>query len=419
MSRTARLGLFILGTFAILALGIFIIGSKSYLFTSTYVLKTEFSNVAGLAQGADVLVGGVHSGTVESIELPHNASGKVTVRLEMDKDTHQIIKQDSVASIQTEGLLGNQYVAVSFGSAGKPDVKDGDTIASVPPLEMGALLDKANGLLASGQVAMGNITQITAHLDSVSEKIDKGDGTVGALINDRSLYNNIDQTSATLNQTASEAKTTVASAQKGITDFQENMEALKHNFLLRGYFKNRGYEDESELGKFAVVSLPQASPVKEFTLEAKDLFDKQDSARLKGQRRLNDAGKFLAENDFGVAVVEVSTGTSGDSGADLKLAEGRALVVHDYLAQHFGFDDTKLKTVSVGKDIAEKSKDNWGLVKILIYPAGTPLPADKSAANSTDDQPSQTAIQTTGQPIASGAGNKSNGQSDPKASPNK
>jgi phospholipid/cholesterol/gamma-HCH transport system substrate-binding protein len=239
MSRTARLGAFILGTFAILAVGIFIIGGKQYLFTSTYVLKTSFANVAGLQAGADVMVGGLHSGAVNSIALPEKPGEPLTVVMELDQSTHKILRQDSEASIQTEGLLGNQYVAVSFGSPDKPDVKDGDTIASVPPLEMAALLDKANGLLAQGQSAMVNINQVAEHLKSVSAKIDNGNGTVGALVNDKALYNNLDKT-------ASSARSAVNSADVGIKDFQDNMEALKHNFLLKGYFKTRGYEDSAD-----------------------------------------------------------------------------------------------------------------------------------------------------------------------------
>ncbi len=64
MSRVARLGAFIVVTLAVLAAGVFVIGSKEYLFRSTYQLKAQFDNVAGLAEGADVQVGGVHSGTV-------------------------------------------------------------------------------------------------------------------------------------------------------------------------------------------------------------------------------------------------------------------------------------------------------------------------------------------------------------------
>jgi phospholipid/cholesterol/gamma-HCH transport system substrate-binding protein len=136
MSRAARLGAFILATLAILVVGVFIIGSKQYLFSSTYQLKAQFDNVAGLDSGGDVRVGGVHSGTVRNIVLPHKPGEKVTVFMDLSKSTHEIIKQDSVATIETEGLLGNQYVAISFGSSGTAEVRDGDIIASLPPLEM-------------------------------------------------------------------------------------------------------------------------------------------------------------------------------------------------------------------------------------------------------------------------------------------
>jgi phospholipid/cholesterol/gamma-HCH transport system substrate-binding protein len=112
MSRVARLGVFIVGALVVLATGVFIIGSKEYLFRSTYQLKAQFDDVAGLSEGADVQVGGVHSGTVHSILLPHKPSEKVTVIMDMDRSTREIIKQDSVASIETEGLLGNQFVAI-------------------------------------------------------------------------------------------------------------------------------------------------------------------------------------------------------------------------------------------------------------------------------------------------------------------
>jgi phospholipid/cholesterol/gamma-HCH transport system substrate-binding protein len=232
MSRVARLGAFIVTTLAVLAAGVFIIGGQENLFRSTYQLKAQFDNVAGLAVGADVQVGGVHSGNVHSIKLPHKPGDKVVVVMDLDRSTKEIVKRDSVASIETEGVLGNQFVAISFGSAGQAEVADGETIQSVPPLELGALLAKTNAILDSSQQAILNTTAATAHLNSVSAKIDSGQGTVGALVNDKQLYNNLEQTTTTLHDTMQQA-------QIGVTDFQENMEALKHNFLLSGYFRKR------------------------------------------------------------------------------------------------------------------------------------------------------------------------------------
>jgi phospholipid/cholesterol/gamma-HCH transport system substrate-binding protein len=106
MTRAARLGAFIITTLAILAAGIFIIGDRQYLFSSTYRLKAQFSTVVGLDEGAEVRVGGVHSGSVRRIDLPKTPTDKITVLMDLQPSTHDIVKQDSVAAIQTEGLLG-------------------------------------------------------------------------------------------------------------------------------------------------------------------------------------------------------------------------------------------------------------------------------------------------------------------------
>jgi phospholipid/cholesterol/gamma-HCH transport system substrate-binding protein len=370
MSRAARLGAFIVATLAILVAGIFIIGGKQYLFSSTYQLKAQFDNVVGLDAGGDVRVGGVHVGTVHDIQLPHKPGDRVTIMMDLSKSTHQIIKKDSVASIETEGLLGNQYLAISFGSPKAVDVGDGDTIASQPPLEMSDLLNKMSGILDSSQQAIQNATQATANLSSISAKINAGQGTAGALVNDKQLYNNLEQTSTAM-------RDTMVHAQAGVTDFEENMEAMKHNFLLRGYFKSRGYQDSAELAKNEIERLPQGVPTKEFTYAAKQLFDKQDSAKLKNQKSLNAGGEFLRDNQFGFAVVVASSGMAGDTQKDLVLTEARAMVVREYLVENYGFDDSQLKTWGAGKQADAGSDGAWGTVRILIYAAGTEIPPSK------------------------------------------
>jgi len=367
MSRAARLGLFILAALAILVSGVFIIGGKQYLFTSTYRLNAQFGSVVGLDSGADVRVGGVHSGSVRSVELPTKSTDKITVRMDLDRSTHNIIKQDSIATIETEGLLGNEYVAISFGSAKGADLLDDSTISSEPPLEMSALLKKANGILDSSQQALTNVTHATENLSSITANINDGKGTVGALINDKKIYTQLDQTTIGL-------RDTVTKAQAGVYAFQENMEALKQNVLLRGYFKNRGYENRSDLTKNEIPHLPQAEPLKTFSYEPQQLFDKVDTAKPKNQKSLRAAGQFLTDNEFGVAVVVVSTNMSGDTQKDLLLTEARALVVRDYLVGNFGFDDAQLKTFGVGKK--SESGAGWGQVEVIVYPPGTDIPTN-------------------------------------------
>src|ERR1700674_5801450 len=303
MSRAARLGAFIVTTLAILAAGIFIIGSRQYLFTPPYRLKAQFSTVVGLDPGAEVRIGGVHGGTVREVELPHNPDGKITVLMDLQRSTHDIIKQDSVAAIETEGLLGNEYVSISFGSAQALNVKDDDTIATLPPLVIADLMKKADGIL-------DNVTAAAANLGSITGKINQGQGTIGALVNDKKIYTQMDQTTVGL-------RDTVNHAQAGVAAFQENMEAMKHNVLLRGYFKKRGYEDSSDLAKNEIPQLPNTAPLKTFTFDSKDLFDKVDTAKPKNQKSLRAAGQFLADTEFGIAAVVVSSGTTGDTQKDL------------------------------------------------------------------------------------------------------
>jgi phospholipid/cholesterol/gamma-HCH transport system substrate-binding protein len=396
MSRSARLGAFMVVTLAILVAGVFVIGNKQYLFSSTYQLKAQFDNVVGLDAGGDVRVGGVHSGTVRNILLPHKPSERVTVVMDLGNSTHEIIKQDSIATIETEGLLGNQYLAISFGSAGTAEVRNGDTIASQPPLEIADLLKKTSGILDSSQQAIQNTTRATANLDSISAKIDGGKGTAGALVNDKQLYNNLEQTTSAMHET-------MVQAQTGVTSFQENMEALKHNFLLHGYFKRRGYEDSAELAKNEIGRLPQGTPIKEFTYAAKQLFDEHDSAKLKNQKSLNAGGEFLTNNQFGFAVVVVSAGTEGDTQKDLVLTQARAAVVRDYLVENYGFDDSQLKTLGTGKQSGVNSDAGWGTVQILIYPTGSEIPPNQQAqarvsANAASDQPVQASVAATPKP---------------------
>ena len=189
-------------------------------------------------------------------------------------------------------------------------------------------------------------------------------------------------------------------AQAGVAGFQENMEALKHNVLLRGYFKNRGYEDSADLAKNEIERLPQAAPVKEFNYSAKQLFDKHDSAKLKNQKSLNTGGEFLANNQYGFAVVVVSVGMEGDAQKDMLLTEARAMVVREYLVDNFGFDDSHLKTLGTGKQTGTtKSDADWGTVQLFIYPAGTEIPRNKvtqtgRSASITSDQPVQASTST-------------------------
>src|SRR5947207_878548 len=116
MPKELRLGLFVVATLLIFSVGIFWIGSRDFRFTSTYRLNADFPNVAGVGDGATVRVGGIHQGTVRRIVLPQRPDQKVRIEMDLKAATRKVVKKDSTAAIRTEGLVGDQYVEITFGS---------------------------------------------------------------------------------------------------------------------------------------------------------------------------------------------------------------------------------------------------------------------------------------------------------------
>ena len=359
MSQSFRLGLFVLATLIILSTSVFLIGRQESKFGSSYRVRSEFANVAGLNEGADVRVGGIRKGTVRSIQLPKSSDGKVTVSMDLAKDTRVIVKQDSVATIQSEGLLGDKYVDVSFGSVEADQLKDNQTIESQPPLDISDLFQKANQILDTSQGALENIQGATDNMNRITHKINSGQGTIGKLVNDTALYQQ---------------------ATAGVSAIQDDATALQHNFLLRGFFKDRGYTNPAEVQQHALSELPKQEPIKRFFFNAKTLFDRSDSSKLRNQKDLGSAGDFLHSQSYGFAVIVCSMGPTGDSQKELALSEARSFVVRQYLVDKFPLDDTRLKTLGLGKS-ATGNED--GTIELLIYasdPKSQRMPPAKQQA---------------------------------------
>jgi outer membrane protein OmpA-like peptidoglycan-associated protein len=163
----------------------------------------------------------------------------------------------------------------------------------------------------------------------------------------------------------------MAEAKAGATAFREDMEALRENRLLRGFFKRRGYADPKELTRHEIAALPRRAPLKTFVYPAKDLFGKPDTAELRNEKSLNRVGEFLEETPGSLAVVTAYTGPGGEKDKNLTLTQARAMVVRDYLTNKFKVDDTKIKTKGMGED-AQTDSDRASRVEVVVYADGSP-----------------------------------------------
>lgn len=306
-NRLALVGAFVIGGVLLFAVGLFMIGNRRDLFGDTFKVYAEFATIAGLDNGAIVRVAGLQAGEVEAIHVPASPSGRFRVRMRVREDLHPLIRLDSVASIQNDGLVGNKFVQIEAGSEQSALVADEGTIQSREPFDIADLMaamsetiDAVNRAILEVQVELDgalNSISATAHtaktlMDDVGRDarsimasgesvasdlramvadVKKGRGTVGQLLTDDALYqrakaiaSEAEQTMANLRQATADARAaiadfrgddgpvrgltgdlqkTLASARDAMADLAENTEALKRNFFFRGFFNRRGYFD--------------------------------------------------------------------------------------------------------------------------------------------------------------------------------
>lgn len=223
-SRKVLLGVFVIGGLLLFAVGLFWIGDRRNLFSDNITLEANFMNVSGLSRGAQVRVAGADSGEVLSVIIPTAPGNPFRVRFRVNADLQPILREDSVATIQTDGLVGNKYLQVAPGTADSPEAGPGTTIRSREPIEVGELMERINELAVSGNEAVDDIregitrtvdaitelgTETTAMVSRLSEEVDaitstgneiasnlsgmirdirNGRGSIGRLVTDDTLY---------------------------------------------------------------------------------------------------------------------------------------------------------------------------------------------------------------------------------------
>jgi phospholipid/cholesterol/gamma-HCH transport system substrate-binding protein len=218
-SFKVRLGLFVAGGLALFIISIFIIGKQKNLFNPIINLTAEFFNVSGLQVGNDIRFSGINVGTVDNIAILNDSTVKVDMVIR--KEVKKFIKIDSRVGIGSEGLIGDRLLIISQGSADAAQVKDGDQLDSSEPVETDAIM-------ASIQVTALNVELISEQLVEIMGNINEGEGTLGRLITDTTIAENIDKTILNLRKSS-----------KGLN---ENMEAAKSNIFLKGYFNKKKRE---------------------------------------------------------------------------------------------------------------------------------------------------------------------------------
>lgn len=344
-----RLGLFIAGGLTLFVIAIFIIGKQKNLFNPVFNLTTTFSSVSGLQVGNNIRFSGINVGTVDNIVIINDSTVRVDMILK--RDVWQFIKTDCKVTLGSEGIIGDKLLIITQGSPDSPLLKDGQHLSSIEPIETNAIMvrldetaknaeiishqiseitfdiNKGQGTLshliqdsilaenfnqtianlnkfsqgltgsdvvmASLKVTAKNAEDISRQLSEIMKKINSGNGTLGRLIQDSTIVENLNQTilnlkksskgltgtdtiMARLNITAGNAaiiskqlkemmfeinegngtlgrlirdstlaenlNQTLINLKQGSKGLDENMTAVKHNFFFRGYFERKARE---------------------------------------------------------------------------------------------------------------------------------------------------------------------------------
>jgi phospholipid/cholesterol/gamma-HCH transport system substrate-binding protein len=185
-----KVGLLIIVAFVVLGIAAVKLGQAANLFTERYELVALLPNASGLREGGSVTVAGQLSGIVETIEFMP-ADGDTTqnlkVTVKVDERVREQIRSDSRAKLRTMGLLGDKTLDISPGTVPNAVLEPGDT------LEVAASLDYEQ-VLAQAAGAVGDMVQLTADLRSITGGLVRGEGTMGQLLSNRTLYDELTET---------------------------------------------------------------------------------------------------------------------------------------------------------------------------------------------------------------------------------
>ncbi|MFV8355883.1 MlaD family protein [Flavobacterium sp. XS1P32] len=260
-----KLGMFVIIGLVLFVTTIYFVGKQKNLFGSTFELTAKFNSVNGLDVGNNVRFSGINIGTVEEIEFLTDTS--VVIKLVIKEEVRKYIKKDAIASISSDGLMGDKVLIISSGKNSNVIVEDNDNIASKQAIEM-------DDLMVSVKKSVDNAGVITAELAQFSSSMNNGNGALSRLVSDEEFGNSIKKMVTNLENSSNEFSkftvkmnngkgalsklvsdekmglmidSTMTNVKTGTKGLNEVIEAAKHNFLLRGYFNKKKKAEDKKL----------------------------------------------------------------------------------------------------------------------------------------------------------------------------
>ena len=222
-NHNLSVGIFITAAFALFSAGLFVIGDQQKAFSHHVVFYTDFRSVDGLMKGAKVRVDGMDAGEIESIQIPVSPGQKFRVKLKLDDRLHGMIREDSLVTVETEGIVGDKFLLIQDGTEHASEAPVGSTLQSKEPFEMSELLEQSQGLMKQASATIkevqGTMNDVRGHLDATLDTatstirnvngvvgdVRSGKGSIGMLLEDETAATDVRQSIADIRETTEES----------------------------------------------------------------------------------------------------------------------------------------------------------------------------------------------------------------------
>ena len=205
LGKKLRVGVFVLVALVVGIGMVYALGARARLFEARYTVHADFSEVGGLNEGATVRLAGVQIGRVKAVNLPSEPGGKVRVDLAIAKQFANRVRKNSVARIETQGLLGDRIVEITVGTADAPPTKNGDVIVARDPTDFTKIVSQGadtvksvaalaeslkttadtlrqSKLIEDASATLASTRKVTDRVARMVDEVEKGRGWAHALI---------------------------------------------------------------------------------------------------------------------------------------------------------------------------------------------------------------------------------------------
>jgi phospholipid/cholesterol/gamma-HCH transport system substrate-binding protein len=237
-NHNVLVGIFVTAAVALFGAALFLIGNQHKAFHHHIVFYTNFQNVDGLPKGAKVRVDGMDAGEVLTIQIPSSPAQKFRLKMSVDDQLHGLVREDSLVTVETEGIVGDKFLLIHRGTEHAPPATAESTLLSKEPFEMTKLLEQAQGIMTQAGTTLnglqGTMTDVNRHLDttldtatgtmknvnSVVLDVRNGKGAAGLLLEDKATAADVKQSLTNVRQTTDKLNASTTRVDNILSDVQ-------------------------------------------------------------------------------------------------------------------------------------------------------------------------------------------------------